>query len=116
MMYGDIKSALSGAGIDVRYPGAKQGICTAPYVVVQMSGTYPYAESNRLGYTLITVHCYAPLPDYSALDELVVRVRAALRPLSPDLRPTGYQTMNTINDRFQAHESSVEYMVQRRIF
>lgn len=116
MTYQDIKNALSAAGIDVRYPGAKPGICTSPYVVVQSGGTYPYAVSNRLGYTLISVHCYVPLPNYAGLEPLVKQVKAALAPLYPDLRPTGNQGIDMINDNFKAHESFVEYMIQKRLF
>lgn len=116
MTYQDIKDTLSAAGIDVRLPGAKQGTCKAPYAVVQMSGTYPYAVSNRLGYTLVTVHCYAPLARYYTLNVLTRQVKAALSALYPDLRPTGNQAMDTINDNFSAHESSVEYMMMKRLF
>lgn len=115
MTYQDIKNALAAAGIDVRLPGAKPGICKEPYVVVQENGTYPYAAFYRLGYTLITVHCYVPLQRYTDLEALVSRVKAALVPLSPDLRPTGNRGIDSINDTFKAHESSVEYMIQKRL-
>lgn len=116
MTYQDIQEALSAAGIEVRYPGAKQGICTLPYTVVQNFGTYQYADSNRLGYTVIAVHCYVPLNQYPELQKLINRVKAALSPLYPDLRPTGSESNHTINDNFKAHESYVEYMIQKRLF
>lgn len=115
MTYETIKKVLIAAGVAVYDPGQKIDICTAPYAVVQESGAYPYAESNRLGYALIEVHCYAPLNHYAALDELLGRVRAALAPLAPDLRPTGNEGVHGINEKFRAHEAAVEYMIQKRL-
>lgn len=115
MTYDNIKSALAEAGIAVRFPGVKQDICTFPYVVVQNSGTYPYAVSNGLGYTLFTVHCFAPLNGYPLLDTLIESVKDALRALEPDLRPTGNDGVHLINDKFRAHEGSVQYMVMRSL-
>lgn len=112
----DVKCALSAAGIETHDPGERPGICTSPYVVVRSGGTYAYAVSGRVGYTLIEVHGYVPLPQYAALDALMRRVMAVLAPLAPDLRPTGSQELHTINDKFKAHESTVEYMVQKRLF
>lgn len=116
MNYSDITAALTSAGITVYHPGARLGVCTAPYAVVQLSGTYQYAGSHRLGYTLLTVHCYVPLIKYTELERLVSRVKAALSPLFPELRPTGNEGAHTVNDSFKAHECYVEYMVQRRLF
>lgn len=116
MTYENIQDALSAAGIEVRYPGIKQGICTSPYAVIQDLGTYPYAESNRLGYTVVGVHCYAPLNQYPELYRLIKRVKSALETLAPDLRPTGNESNHTINNDFRAHESYVEYMIQKRLF
>lgn len=115
MNYSDITDALSRADIDVALPGARQGVCVSPYAVVQKTGTYRYASSPRLGYTVITVHCYVPLGCYGQLDILIGRVKAALRTLSPDLRPSGSEGIHLINDHFRAHESSVQYMLQKRL-
>ena len=115
MKYSDIINTLAGAGIDVAHPGAKQTICLAPYAVVQVAGTYPFAVSRRLGYTLITVHCYVPLSSYQQLSVLTERVRAALRSLEPDLRPTGGEGVHLINDKFRAHHGTVQYMLLRRL-
>ena len=116
MTYDDIMTALAGAGIDVRYPGAKQGICNSPYVVVQDYGTYPYAQSAHLGYKLIEIHCYAPIVNYPALPQLIAQVKAALVPLAADLRPTGGEDTHDINDTFKAHHGTVQYMVQKRLY
>ena len=115
MNYWDIFETLSDAGIDVALPGIKQDICTFPYAVVQMSGTYPYAVSPGLGYTLITVHCYAPLNGFRQLGMLIERVKNALKGLEPDLRPTGNDGVQLINDKFRAHEGSVQYMIMRSL-
>lgn len=111
MNYQTIQQTLTAAGVTVYDPGLKTGICTAPYVVVQESGTYPLAQSWRLGYSLIEVHCYVPLNRYAALGELLMAVKAALRPLYPDLRPTGGVAPCGINDKFKAHEAAVEYQI-----
>ena len=116
MDYQDIMDGLRRAGIDVRYPGAKQGICNSPYVVVQDYGTYPYAQSAHLGYTLIEVHCYAPVGNYPALPQLIAQVKTALAPFFHDLRPTGDEDIHDINDTFKAHHGTVQYMLQKRLF
>ena len=116
MTYDDIVTALAGAGITVKYPGAKQGVCTAPYAVVQDFGTYPYAQSAHLGYTLIQIHCYAPVGNYPALPLLISQVKTALAPLAADLRPTGSEGIHDINDVFKAHTGYVEYILQKRLF
>jgi hypothetical protein len=63
----------------------------------------------------MTVHCYVPLVCYDGLALLVDRVRAALSGMEPDLRPTGRLGVHTINDQFRAHETFVEYLVQKRL-
>ena len=115
MTYDDIMTALAGAGIAVQYPGAKPGICTSSYAVVQDYGTYPYAQSTHLGYTLIEIHCYAPIGNYPALPLLISQVKAALAPLAADLRPTGGEGTHDINDTFKAHHGTVQYMLQKRL-
>ena len=115
MDYQDIMDGLRRAGIDVRYPGAKPGICTTSYAVVQNYGTYPYAQSTHLGYTLIEIHCYAPIGNYPALPLLISQVKAALAPLAADLRPTGGEGTHDINDTFKAHHGTVQYMLQKRL-
>ena len=115
MSYDDIMTALAGAGIAVKHPGAKQGVCSSPYAVVQNYGTYPYAQSTHLGYTLIEIHCYAPIGNYPALPLLISQVKAALAPLAADLRPTGGEGTHDINDTFKAHHGTVQYMLQKRL-
>ena len=114
MNYSDMITQLSRAGIEVALPGYRTGICTSPYVVVQNNGTYRFAQSPALGYTLFTVHCYVPLYGYEQLERLIERVKSALKPLEPDLRPAGNEGVFQINDSFKAHEGSVQYMIQRR--
>ena len=114
MTYHDVKNALYAAGLDVWYPAAKQGVCLTPYVVVQNMGTFPYAQSSRLMYTLLSIHCYVPLGNYDGLKILVGRVRDALAPLMPDLRPVGNESVHTVNDTFRAHETYLEYIVQKK--
>lgn len=116
MNYFDIINRLSGDGLDVALPGYRNGVCSSPYVVVQKSGTYRYAQSPALGYTLFTVHCYVPLYSYEQLDTLIRRVKSALKALEPDLRPVGNEGIFTINDSFKAHEGYLEFMLQKRLF
>ena len=114
MNYSDIIHTLSDAGLDVALPGAKQDVCTSPYVVVQDAGTYPFAGAPALGYSLFTVHCYVPLRAYRQLPILIESVKSALAALAPDLRPTGDSGVHLINDKFRAHEGSVQYVILRR--
>ncbi len=115
MNYSDVVNTLSRSGIDVAQPGAKPGICTSPYVVVQNAGTYRYAQSAGLGYTLVSVHCYTPLYAYEQLMILIERVKSALRCLEPDLRYAGNEAVHIINDSFRANEGSVQYLIQRSL-
>lgn len=113
MTYSDIQTTLARAGITVFDPAAKQDICHQPYAVVQNMGSYRYAQSDKLVYTLLSVHCYVPLNRYGELDGLIDRVKNALTALAPDLRPMGNEGIHTINDRFRAYESYVQYLVQK---
>jgi hypothetical protein len=115
MDYSDITSALSAAGIDVMLPGAKQDVCLAPYVVVQRLGTFPFAGTRGAGYSLVAVHCFVPLGRYPSLAPLAERVKDALRPLEPDLRPSGGESAHFINDRFRAHAVTLQYVVLRTL-
>ena len=47
---------------------------------------------------------------------LIVQVKSALAPFSPDLRPTGGEGIHNINDTFRAHEGAVQYMLQKRLY
>ena len=98
MTYDDIMTALAGAGIAVQYPGAKPGICTSPYAVVQDYGTYPYAQSTHLGYKLIEIHCYTPIGNYPALPLRSRRLSPPL-PLTFDPPAARVRTTLTIHSR-----------------
>ena len=115
MDYSDITSALSAAGIDVKLPGAKRDVCLAPYVVVQRLGTYPFAGSRDVGYSLAAVHCFVPLGSYPSLALLAELVKAALRPLAPDLRQSGEESAHFINDRFRAHAVTLQFVILRTL-
>ncbi len=115
MNYSDIANTLAHDGIDVALPGARQGVCSAPYVVVQDAGTFRYAASAGLCYTLFAVHCYVPLYAYGQLDPLIARVRASLASLAPDLRSAGSLSPHLINDHFRAHQATVHYLLQRKL-
>lgn len=110
-----IRDALRTAGIETADPAACLGVCFAPYTVVQNMGTFRYAQSDRLAYTLMAVHCYAPLADYAGLKRLVGQVREALLPLAPDLRSLGGEGAHLVNDTFRAHETRLEYIIQKRM-
>ena len=115
MDYSAITAALSAAGIDVLLPGAKPDVCLAPYVVVQRLGTFPFAASRDVGYSPVAVHCFVPLGCYHSLAPLAEAVRSALRPLEPDLRPSGEESAHFINDKFRAHAVTLQFVILRTL-
>ena len=104
--------ALRDAGVDAYTPGQRQGICNAPYVVVQRFGDYTYAATPQItGYTLLHVIGYVPLAQPQKMEPLLQQVDDALAGC-PYLTPTNNREPESINDPYKAHEEGLEYQVQ----
>ena len=106
-------SALKDSGIKVYMPAVHEGICTAPYCVVQYLGAYP--EGGALtGTEVLRIHIYAPLGHFFALDELKHRAEEAMSPLVAGgaLRPCEGVGACTVSDTYKAYACYLDYRVQ----
>lgn len=95
-------------------PGIAQGACKAPYVVVRGGGAYARGASGSasIGYRIVTLYCFVPRVS-GDLAALVARVKAAMRELGGQLRPTGNEGPEMIEDNYDARSQTIEYMVLR---
>ena len=106
-----IRETLQDADYLVYEPGQAPNACNAPYVVVRGGGTYPFAGSNKTGYTLANVTVYVPLDQYDQLATMTAQVQTLLTPLYNQARPTGNIGPDIIEEEYQAHSKSLEYMI-----
>lgn len=97
---------LAACGIPAHRPGVRTGPCRTPYVVVRGGGSYALGRGARAG--LVTLYCYVPRGS-DGLSALAERVRAAMRPLSGQLVPTGNEGPETLEPDFDARSLSIEY-------
>lgn len=111
------RTLLMDAQIPVYEPGQYAGQCKVPYVVVQCYGNYPTVQARRLTYTLLLVRCYVPLDgkQTEALAALAERVRAAMRPMRPQARPTGQEGPHMIEESYKALSCYIEYQILKRM-
>jgi hypothetical protein len=104
----DIMDTLHSSNIDAYSPATKEGECTAPYVVVKMSGS-----SNYKGYSTdvcyYDVMCYVPKNSYGLLPGYVTQVKEAMKKLQPMIKPAGQETPSYYDDTYKAHMTSVMY-------
>lgn len=110
-----IQTTLTDGGMLVYDPGAHPDVCSAAYIVVRPMGTYPTAESSRLGYRLVNVILYVPLDDHDQLDTMNNQVKELLDPLRSQIRPTGNVGADMIEAEYKAHSRSLEYMILKRL-
>lgn len=106
-----IRSVLKADGLLVYDPGNHPDKCKAPYVVVRQMGTYASIQSRLTGYTLAQVYVYVPLDAYGQLTGLAARVKQLLAPLHRQLRPTGHESPDMIEEEYRAHSRSIEYQI-----
>ena len=107
------KTLLQKAGMLVYEPGQQAGICKAPYVVAHCFGNYPTIQSRNLRYTLLKLHCYVPLDgnQTAALGILADRVKAAMRDMHGQAKPTGQEGVDMVESDFKALSRTIEYQV-----
>lgn len=110
-----IRDTLKAAGLSVYKPGQCPDVCQAKYIVAKPGGTYPFAASNKVGFTLATVFLYVPLDKHEELEPLSAQVQTLLKPLQSQVRPTGNISPDIIEDLYRAHSRSIEYMVLKTL-
>ena len=113
--YERARQHLIGLGYLVYAPGQHTGRCEAAYVVLRKGSTSRMIESRHVGYDLLDVNCYVPLDQYAELAAMVRGVKGHMRALRAQLRPTGYETPDVIEDQYRAHSRSIEYQVYRML-
>ncbi|MDR0326686.1 MAG: hypothetical protein LBI05_00155 [Planctomycetaceae bacterium] len=111
----DIDQHLRSKGFDVYAPGMKSKDCTFPYIVVKQNGS-----TRKAGFStdidLYSVLVYIPQQNYSELEVLIQRVKAAMKELEPMILPVRSQTPSYYEDAIKAHMVSVEYMNNKTTF
>ena len=98
---------LTASGILTYKPGVATGKCRAPYVV-GMSG------AAGIGYRTVTLYCFVPRVG-GDLPAFVAEVRRIMRGLKSQLRPTGNEGIEMLEEDFDARSQSLEYQALRAI-
>lgn len=109
-----VREHLQSRGVLCYKPGIAQGPCKTPYVVARGGGAYARGASGSasLGYRIVTLYCFVPRTS-GDLTALVAQVKAAMRDLRGQLRPTGNEGPEMLEDNYDARSQTVEYMVLR---
>lgn len=105
---------LQGEGLLCYKTGIAQGPCKTPYVVVRGGGAYARGASGSasIGYRIVTLYCFVPRAG-GDLAALVAQVKAAMRELRGQLRPTGNEGPEMLEDNYDARSQTIEYIVLR---
>ena len=109
------KAHLKACGHLAYAPGEHVGVCKTPYIVLHEGGTVRMIESRHVGYATLNVICYVPLGRYEDMVPMAARVRADMRALAPQVRPTGYMGPTIIEEEYKAHSKTLEYQTQKRL-
>ena len=120
---------LTASGILTYKPGVATGKCRAPYVVVRGGGAYARGISGAaipfpcltmpsgaagIGYRTVTLYCFVPRVG-GDLPAFVAEVRRIMRGLKSQLRPTGNEGIEMLEEDFDARSQSLEYQALRAI-
>lgn len=108
---------LTQSGLRCYSPGVATGPCRAPYVVVRGGGAYARGLSGAagLGYRIVTLYCFVPRVG-GDLTGLVARAKAAMRALHGQLRPTGNEGPEMLEQEYDARSQTIEYQALRATF
>lgn len=98
-------------------PGVHLNKCKEPYVVVRGGGAYAQgmSGSTSIGYRIVTLYCFVPR-EGGDLPALVAKVKAAMRELRSQMKPTGNEGPEMIEQEYDARSQSIEYRVMRAEF
>lgn len=109
-----VREHLTDCGLLCYRPGIAKGKCAAPYVVVRGGGSYAQGMSGAasIGYRIVTLYCFVPL-ERGDLAALVKRTKDAMRGIGGQLRPTGNEGPEMIEQDYDARSQSIEYRVLR---
>ena len=105
---------LKSKGFKVYSPGQHQGICNESYIVLRDGGGNRVAGSYKLGWSVIDVIIYHPQDKYSSLGDYVESIKTAMKEIK-ELKFTGLQTPGLIEEDKQAHTTSLQYQILKRL-
>lgn len=105
---------LRSIGLACYKPGIAKGKCAVPYVVVRGGGSYAQGMSgaSSIGYRIVTLYCFVPR-ETGDLADFVLRTKEAMRSLGGQLRSTGNEGPEMIEQDYDARSQSIEYRVLR---
>ncbi len=105
--------ALKKGGVEVYAPAHHEGVCTAPYCVVQYLGSVPNSSAGT-GCDLLRVHLYAPIGRFFLMEDIKKKAEKAMEPLikSGAVRPCDGVGACTVNDTYKAYACYLDYRVQ----
>lgn len=105
----DLYTHLKSKGFEVYSPGQHLGKCLSPYVVVKYDGTTQITNASS-HWDLYAVMCYVPEGQYSELETLTTKVRAAVSELRPMfLKFYEQASMSAYDEAARAHYTTTEY-------
>ncbi|WFD12012.1 hypothetical protein [Tepidibacter hydrothermalis] len=105
---------LESKGLDVYFPGQKEGLCESEYIVVKDGGQNHLAGTNKLGYATIDLYIYTPLAKYTRLSSLSKEVKESMKEHSY-LKPSGNESPSMIDDKRKAHVKKIEYVTTKKL-
>ena len=102
---------LVSEGFDVYPPGKHEGECSSYYLVLNDGGSGKVIGG---GYKLFNISLYVPLNEYSEIEGYANHIKRSMKKLL-FLRHSGNDTPIIINEKFKAHEQTLEYIVMKRM-
>ncbi len=105
---------LKRKGLEVYFPGQKQGLCERSYSVVKDNGQYAMGDTNKVGYSTINIIVFCPLSKYSQIGKYKKIIKGHMKELE-NLTPTGYESPVLIEDKVKAYTMHIEYKILKRL-
>lgn len=101
--------------LDPIYPcyaiGEHQGECVEPYAVLKFDNQLQSMNNSQCGWQFVHVFCYAPLGDITVLDDMIPRVKSALKGILED---TGEITPEAIEEK-RAYFRRIKYRIPKEV-
>lgn len=102
--------------LDPIYPcyaiGEHQGECIKPYAVLKFDNQLQSMNNSQCGWQFVHVFCYAPLGDITVLDDMIPRVKSALKGILED---TGEITPEAIEEEKKAYFRRIKYRIPKEV-
>mgnify|MGYP001474764524 CR=1 FL=1 len=86
--------------------------CEDPYVVLKFDSQLQSVNNAKCGWQLVHVFLYAPLNDVTVLDDMLLKVQAALKTV---LEFTGEITPEIVDDTVKAYTRRLKYKIPKEV-